>query len=100
MSSDTAVPYGTMFSIDGAFFAVVIPTTEDELPRRQSLFSASMFYAQGRAINGFAACIVALRDGQPIPPWCKVTELELLCDTDGNGFLDARISVDASRLPT
>ncbi len=99
MSSDTAVPYGITFEFEGSFGAVLVTTVEDNPLRRLGLFSGTMFQPQGRALNGFAACIIAVRDGEPIPPWCSVTALELVADTDGNGFLDARISIDASRLP-
>lgn len=99
MSDDTAVLYGISYSFDETFCAVVLPTTEDSLPRRQGLFAGTMLQSQGRAINGFAACLIAIRDGQTIPPWCTIGEYELLSDTNGNGLLDARISIDPRKLP-
>lgn len=102
MSNDTAVLYGITYSSDEVFGAVVVPTSDDLLSPemfRAELFASSMFYQQRRTLNGFRACVVAISDGTSMPPWCTTSKLELLVDTDGNGVLDAHISIDPEKLP-
>lgn len=101
MSSEAAVPYGITFTFEEGFCAVVVPTSDDlsPIPLRTQLFASSMFRLQGRTLGAYISCLVSLRDGTHVPPWCSVQELELLADSNRNGLLDARVSIDPSKLP-
>jgi hypothetical protein len=63
MSDDTAVPYGTSFSFEGGFCAVVVATAEDFQP---------LDYTQGFAQA--ALCLLAIANNGKVPGHCLVIQ--------------------------